>query len=190
MADLVVVRRYARALFQTAAAAGVVDRVEADLAALDEVFSSESKLLAALRAPTLTAAQKSGMLDRLFGESVQPLTRRFLHLLINKQRETLLPHVPSEFRRLANEARNQAPAMVRSAVPLSEDQLQRLTAALQERTGKQITLQTEVDPAMLGGLTVQIGDTVIDGTIRNRLAQLRQLLLGGQAATAESRSLT
>lgn len=178
MADLAVVRRYARALFSTASRSGQVEQVEADLKAVDAAFRTVPNLSRALRAPTLSTERKRLLLQRAFA-GLAPLTQRFLALAVDRRREQILTDIYPEFVRLANEARNILPVEVTAAIPLTDPERAALARALAARTGKTVVLRVTLDPSLMGGLIVRMGDTVIDGSVKNKLAQLRQRLLTG-----------
>src|SRR5687767_1870941 len=109
MAELAVVRRYARALFDTANRAGSVEQVEEDLKTVDQVLRSVPRLGRVLRAPTIPKERKKELLRSTFGTRVNPLALRFLGLVIDRRREDVLTDMYAEFQRLANEARNILP---------------------------------------------------------------------------------
>jgi F-type H+-transporting ATPase subunit delta len=182
MAELSVVRRYARALFDTASRSGMVEQVEDDLKAVDQVLRTLPRLLRALRAPTIPAPRKEALLDRAFGTRVGPLAMRFLKLAVQRRREDILSDVYLEYHRMANEARGILPVQVTAAVPMADADRDDLAQALHARTGKQVVLQVSIDPGILGGLVLRMGDTVLDGSVRTRLEQLRARLLAGRAA--------
>jgi F-type H+-transporting ATPase subunit delta len=177
MTELAVVRRYVRALFNTAQQAGVVDQVEEDLRSVDQVIRGSSRLSRALGAPTISTDQKKELMARAFA-GVNPLTLRFLLLVLDRRRQAFLPAVHAEFRRLANEARNILPVEVSSAVPLEAAEQERLAAALAARTGKTIRLEVTHRPELIGGLIVRMGDTILDGSVKTKLDQLHARLLG------------
>jgi F-type H+-transporting ATPase subunit delta len=181
MAELAVVRRYARALFDSANRSGGVDQVEEDLKAVDQVLRQVPRLQSVLRAPTITATRKKHLLAHAFGTRVGPLTMRFLTLVVERRRQDVLTDVYAEFLRLANALRNILPVEVTSATPLTDAERDALARSLAKRTGKQIVLQVDIDPALMGGVVIRMGDTVIDGSVRTRLAQLRERLLAGRA---------
>src|SRR4051812_41551563 len=106
MAELSVVRRYARALFDTAKRAGTVDQVEEDLHGIHELLGSVPRLERTLRAPTVSAQSKKTLLQRAFQGRVSDLTLRFLNLVLDRRREEILSAVYTEFHRLANDWRN------------------------------------------------------------------------------------
>lgn len=180
MAELVVVRRYTKALFQAARNASQVDAVQADLEAVAGAMRDVPALLRALRAPTVSTEKKRAIVDGAFAGQISPLTLKFIQLLIDRRREAILPDVPDDFLRLANEWRNLLPAHVRAAAPLSDEEQAELVEVLSRKTGMNVTLQVEVDPSLIGGLYVRMGDTVIDGTLKTRLAQVKARLLAGR----------
>jgi F-type H+-transporting ATPase subunit delta len=182
MAELAVVRRYARALFDTAHRAGAVDQIETDLKAVDQVLRATPRFSRVLRAPTVSVDQKKELVQRVFGTRLSPLAARFLTLVVERRRETILNDVYSEFSRLANEERNILAVQVTAATPLTDQERDALAAALTRRTGKTVTLELSIDPQIMGGLLLRMGDTVIDGSIRSRLNQLRARLESGRGA--------
>ncbi len=181
MTELSVVRRYAQALFDTAARAGSVDQVEEDLRAMTQVFTSSPRLVQVLRAPVIAGERKQRLVEQLFGTRVSPLTLRFLILVITRRREEILDAVYPEFQRLANEQRGLMTVQVTSATPLSDAERSSLSAALARKTGKRVVLEGRLDPSIIGGLVLRIGDTIVDGSVRTRLQQLRNRLLVGAA---------
>lgn len=182
MAELAVVRRYARALFDTAQRAGIVDRVEEDLRGVDRVIREAPRLPRALGAPTISADRKKALLRQAFGDRVDPLTLRFLLLALDRRRQDILGHVYAEFQRMANDARNILPVEVSAAAPLDDAQQAALSAALAARTGKTIRLDVKHTPELIGGLIVRMGDTILDGSVKTKLDQLHARLMGGFGA--------
>lgn len=181
MAELAVVRRYAHALFQTAASKGMIDQVENDLKLVDQVLREVPRLQRVLRAPTVAGARKRELLRHAFSDRVGELALRFLELLVDRRRETVLNDIYEEYRRLANEHRRILPVLVTAAVPMTDAERDALAAALSRQTGKTVTLQVSIDPSLMGGLVLRMGDTVIDGSVKARLGQLRNWLMTGRS---------
>lgn len=181
MAELAVVRRYVRALFETALRSRGVDQVEDDLKAFEQIRRSVPALERVLRAPTIPTQRKRELVRHTFTDRVGPLTLRFLTLVIDRRREAILPDVYAEFQRLANAHRNIMTVEVTAATPLTDAERASLSGALARRTGKQVILQVHLDPELLGGVVLRMGDTILDGSVRTRLAQLKSRLLAGSA---------
>lgn len=181
MADISIARRYARALFDVAQQDGTTERVETDLETIDALLRTSPNLLRVLRAPTIGREQKKALVRRLFESQVSNLTLRFLFLLIDKRREAVLPEVNREFRALSYEAHNILPVTARVATRLTPEERTRLTQILSRRTGKTVELSEEVDPGLIGGVVLRLGDTIIDGSVAGQLRRLRQQLIAGAA---------
>jgi len=171
-------RRYAGALFEGAKDADLIDQVESDLGLLTFTLESTPRLGEALTHPLVPVDRKKEIVTDLLRDRVQDVTLHFLYLLIDKRRAEVLEAVEQEYVRLANEYRNVLPVMVRSAVSLTSEEAAALRKKLEESTGKKIELQFAEDPEIIGGLVIQIGDMVIDGSVRGYLESLRERLLG------------
>ena len=172
-----VARRYAAALFNQAEATDAVTTAANDLQLVAETVAESGALRALLAQPLVTDARKKLALKNVFGEKISPMTLALLNLLIDKRRVELLPQVQAEFARRVLEYRNIAHATATSAVPLTPEQVAALERSLEARTGKDIELEMTVDPTLIGGIFVRIGDTVLDGTVRGNLERLREQLL-------------
>ena len=169
-----VARRYAEALYQQAEADGQTAAVDADVALVGETFAASRELTSAVTSPVVSREKKAAVLERLFADRIHPMTAGFLRLLLDKQREALVPAVADAYRALADERTGTVEALVRSAQPLSADEADRLQAALASRTGHAVRLRLQIDPDLIGGLVVRVGDVVYDRSVRHQLAQLRE----------------
>ncbi len=171
-------RRYAGALFETARQADVIDRVESDLGMITYSLQTMPRLVEVLNHPLISRSRKKEIVSEIFTGKVEAVTLRFLDLVIEKRREEILPEVEPEYVSLANDHRGVVSVAVTSAVPLTSEEVQALKAKLDAFTGKRTDLELSEDPDLIGGLTIRIGDTVIDGSVRGQLASLREKLLG------------
>ena len=167
-----IARRYVRALFALAAEEGLVDKIGPELAELQQLYREHTGLRNALRDLRLPLEGKRDLLLRLLGDGVPPLLQRFIELLVQKRRLEVLHWAGNLFAELQDEAAGLRHACVVSALPLTDEQRERLRATLSHLLGLQIVLSARVDPAVIGGIMVKVGDLVIDGTIRNRLQGL------------------
>jgi len=171
-----VARRYAGAVFSLARDRGVVDEVEADLERLVRAVGRTPALRALLDHRLITPEEKHRVFSELPGLDLAPLTLRFLRVLFHKRRERFLADIHHWYTTYADEARGVTVARVRSAAELSEGFRERLREELERLVGGRIKLDCEVDPGLMGGLRVQLGDRVLDGSLARRLQQLRARL--------------
>jgi F-type H+-transporting ATPase subunit delta len=125
--------------------------------------------------PAVPAARTSGLLSDLLG-AASPITAGIVSLVVTAGRARDLPAIVDRLVARAATSRSAVVAEVRSAVPLDEGQRSRLAVALGQAVGKSVEVKVILDPSVLGGLVAQIGDTVIDGSVRTRLDQLKELL--------------
>ncbi len=169
-------RRYSQALFEIASETSL-DPVDNDLRELTKLVEENEEVKGALLHPHISSSDKKSIMDKLLGEDFGQTTRRFLHLLIDRKRESLLPFIQREFTRLADEARNVVEAKVASAIALSAPQLDNLKQAIGRMTGKDVRIVSEVRAELIGGVLVQVGDRVMDGTVAHALNRMREDLL-------------
>ncbi|TGE33940.1 ATP synthase F1 subunit delta [Desulfosporosinus sp. Sb-LF] len=168
-------RRYSQALFEIAAESSL-DSIDSDLRELTMLVEGNAEVKKALLHPHISLSVKKSIMDKLMGEEFSATTRSFLHLLIDRKRESLLPSIQHEFTRLADEARQVVEAKVASAVALSESQLADLKKAIGHMTGKDVRIISEVRAELIGGVLIQVGDRVMDGTIAHALNRMRENL--------------
>lgn len=169
-----VARRYAQAFFELMAEKGLLERAEEDLKGVVGLVQEVKELQQLLAHRGIPAGEKKELLRRIFAEKIAPLTMNFLLLLCDRRREAYLPEIYRHFHALALEARGIAEAEVRSAHPLSEEQLEALKTRLAQVTGREIRLEQRLEPELIGGLVVKIGDRVFDGSIAQRLNRLKE----------------
>lgn len=170
-------RRYAAALFNQARGKGTLKETSADLVAIAETLIATPGLASLVGHPIVTQSRKKEAINTVFSSTISATTLAFLNLLVDKRRTPLLGEIKAEFDGLLREHNNVVAATAISAVPLTKVQLTALEKALEKRTGKDIELTTSVDSALMGGVLVRIGDTVLDGTVRGKLDRLRDQLL-------------
>ena len=166
------VRRYSQALFNIASDTSL-DPIDNDLSELTKLVEENVEVKSVLLHPHISVTEKKSVMDKLLGEDFGATTRHFLYLLIDKKRENLLPFIQREFTRLADEARNVVEAKVASAMALSASQLDDLKQAIGRKTGKDVRIVSEVRAELIGGILIQVGDSVMDGTIAHALEKMR-----------------
>lgn len=172
-----VVEDYALALYAVARGEGVVDVVENELYQIARTFESSDALRQTLANEQIPVAQREAMVEDLLGpEGATTVTRALVGFIVSAGRASQLPAIVDAFVDAATAARQHVVAQVRSAVPLDADVEERLAAALSKATRKNVEVKVIVDADVVGGLVAQVGDQVIDGTVRKRLNQLRENL--------------
>ena len=167
---------YARALFEIARAEGSLDEVEDELFRFARSYENSDALRNALTDDMIPAAKRQAIVEDLLGGKATATTTQLVSMLVGSGRGRDLPAIIDQLVERASSSKNLEVAEVRSAIPLTDDQQTRLAAALANATGKQVNLKVVVDPSVLGGIIATVGDTVIDGTVRTRLDQLKARL--------------
>jgi F-type H+-transporting ATPase subunit delta len=171
-------RRYAEAAFEVATRDDTVEtwRNELELAA---GLVGDERALDVLANPAIPGEQRSEALREMLGKRVSRPVGNLIQLMLRRGRIDDLSRVAAEFRRLDDVRQGITHATATSATELSPDEVRALTARLEESTGGRIALDVQVDPSLLGGLIVRVGDRLIDGSVRGRLERLRNQLVSG-----------
>ncbi|MEX1044382.1 MAG: ATP synthase F1 subunit delta [Acidimicrobiia bacterium] len=167
---------YAAAAYALASAEGELDRVEQELFAVGQSVESSPELRDALTNPSLPFDRKEGIVRDVVGAQASRVTVNLVSMFVAQGRGGDLPEIASALAEQRAASAGRAVAEVRSAVPLDEATIARLTAALERKTGRPVEIKAIVDPSVLGGIVTRVGDTVIDGSVARRLRSLRQTL--------------
>jgi F-type H+-transporting ATPase subunit delta len=167
---------YARGLFEIATAEGTIDEVEDELFRFARSLEGSDELRNTLTDDQIPAAKRQAIVEDLLGGKATSTTTQLVSMVVGSGRGRDLPAIIDRLVARASSSKQLELAEVRSAVALSDDQQDRLAAALANATGKQVNLKVVVDPSVIGGLVATVGDTVIDGTVRTRIDQLKSRL--------------
>jgi F-type H+-transporting ATPase subunit delta len=181
--DVAIARRYAQALFMAAEKKNAIDAIDADMKAvlgLDRASNDGFRLM--LEAPQVPTEHKFAILETVLRPRVHPLVVEFFKLIMRKKRTFELRDVVEEFERLVEDHRGIVRARVTSAVPLTDEETRRLVAELEGALAKKVRVVQSVEPEILGGLVVRVGDRIADKSIRSMLTRLRDQLLGATAS--------
>ncbi len=172
MAELnTLARPYARAAFEFADQAGQLTGWSAALG-LAAALAAQERVAAALTNPALTAEAKAEKLIGLAGDALEPLQQNFIRVLAENKRLGLLAVIREQFEALKAEREKSVEVHLTSAYDLSKEQIESLSKALTERLKREVILHTETDNTLLGGAYIRANDTVIDASLRGRLAKL------------------
>jgi len=167
---------YARGLFEIARAEGELDEVEDELFRFARSLESNEALRSTLSNELLPAARRQAIVEDLLGKQATRTTTPLLSFIVGLGHSNDLPEIIDSLIQRAAGLRDEVVAEVRTAIKLTPDQETRLAAALTNATGKNVSLKPIVDPSVLGGVLATVGDTVIDGSVRTRLEQLKSRL--------------
>ena len=167
---------YAQGILEIAQAEGSLVRVENELFQFSQLFQGNEPLREKLTDQSLPVEKRQAIVEDLLGQKTSPLTVNLISFLVGAGRARELPAIVGRLVERAAAARQREVAEVRAAIMLDEEQQRRLREALERATGKQVELKVIQDPSVIGGLVARVGDTVIDGSVRRRLDQLRESL--------------
>ncbi|HUP82916.1 MAG TPA: F0F1 ATP synthase subunit delta [Candidatus Limnocylindria bacterium] len=173
-----IARRYAEAAFEIAQRDGVVDTWLEQLGTVAYAVS-DSTIVYRLENPHVALETRTAALHKVLGADMLPQLGNLVGLLLRRRRVDALPSIAREFRRLYNRRAGIVEALATSAIELDDTELAALRTRLEKMTGGTIELATAVDPTILGGIQVRIGDTLYDGSVRGRLERLRAKLASG-----------
>jgi F-type H+-transporting ATPase subunit delta len=164
---------YSNALFEVAQVEGSLDAVENELFQLARALETNDELRVTLTDAAIPVERRQSVIEDLLSNRASPVTVALVSFVVGSGRAHDLPAIIDRLVARAAQAKNKVVAEVRTAVPLTDDQRSRLADALGKATGKSVEVKAIVDRSVLGGVIAQVGDTVIDGSIRHRLEQLR-----------------
>lgn len=171
-------RRYAEAAFQLASRDDALDAV-GDGLTLAVRFVGSGDALDVLRNPARPLVERIRLVDALLAKRVPGPVLKLVGLLVQRGKIDRLTAVEAEYRRLLNRERGVVAAVATSATPLDKAETQALADKVAQMTGRTVDLRVEVDEALIGGLTVRVGDTLYDASVRGRLERLRERLVAG-----------
>lgn len=171
--------RYAEAVIELAEQQGqeAADLVLAELHAINQVMGSDRDTTVIINHPSIPPEQKKAFLNSLFGGKLSDVSDRLINLLADKRRLDILPFIESNYQRLLNERKNVVSADLVCSEQLPDDSIANIKAQLTEHLGKKLDLNVSVDPSLIGGVVLKLGDQVIDGSLRGRLNQIEKTLL-------------
>ena len=178
MSKSVVAKRYALALFELAQKDGQTGSVHEDLLELKKVFESNVELEQLLANPSLTITKKKDLLAILFKDA-NPLIQNILYVLLDKKRINETVNVIDEFNALANDAAGTTEAKVFSTRLLTADETAAISSAFAEKVGKlSLRIENVIDPSLIGGIRLQIGNRIYDSSLSGKLERLKKDLIG------------
>lgn len=174
MSIFTVASRYAKSLLDLSKEQGSEDTVKGDIDQVIAVLKENSQLQKVLKNPIIKADKKRAILVALFEGKVNPLVLSFFGILVDKGRANILFEIVNEFVRSYNEFKGIVNATVVSATSLSDEILTELQKTLEQEINNQVLLKNNIDPSLIGGIVVRVGDKQIDASIAGRLDKLKK----------------
>lgn len=182
MKNLAIARRYAKALLLIGKENGQAEIYREELAGVAGLIAAEKNLEQAINNPLYDVQQRKQVLLAVIDKlSVSEVMRAFLLLLFDKGRFGFLEQINAFYQKLADELKGIAQATLVSATELSADAVEKIRATLSKKTGKDIMLDVQQDPELIGGIVTKIGDLVLDGSIKTQLLNMRETLKRGES---------
>ncbi|MGI8685102.1 MAG: ATP synthase F1 subunit delta [Acidimicrobiales bacterium] len=167
---------YADALFEVAKAEGALEAVEDELFKVARTFEANEQLRSTLTDSAIPVERRLGIVEDLLGGKAAPITTALVSFVVAAGRGRDLPAIIDKLVEKAAAERKQVVAEVRAAISLDAATIERLAAALSTATCKSVSVKVIVDQTVLGGVIARIGDTVLDGSVRHRLDQLKEAI--------------
>lgn len=183
-------RVYAQALLELAQAENTLDEIAGQMADVAQLLAADADVVRLLSSRTLALADRDQACVRAFDGKVAPLLARFLRLLVHKDRFDELPTIAGAFLRMVEEHHGDLEVQAITAAPLTAAARAQIETRLGSLTGRHALVREQVDPAMLGGLTLRVHDAIVDGSVATQLRLIKQALLdaapgqGGHSAAA------
>ena len=177
MANETLARRYAQAVFDLAAEARRTSEVGVALRTVWDSMQAQDSVVQFFYAPVIDRSEKQKVLLDAFGGKIEEIALHTLLLLVRKHRERLLPELVLQYGLLEREARGEEPLVISSARKLPRRELASLVEGLSKKYGKRFEVEERIDPSLLGGVRIRMGDVAIDATVAGRLNELSRTLL-------------
>ncbi len=180
MKNLVIAKRYAKALFSLAVEGGWIGQYGRELGDFYRLLNQNPQLADAVQNPLYPESTRKAVYGAVADKiGVSPIVRSFTNLLIEKKRVSHLGEMVKCYQKLVDENANIARAQLKTASPLDEEAVRAIVGTLEKVTGKKIVVEVQQDPALIGGVVAQIGDLVLDGSVRRQLLNFKESLKRG-----------
>lgn len=180
MRDTTIARNYAEALLTLAQKANDLRGWGSMISAVADAMERDVRVRRFLDSPRVGDEEKNEIIGRALSDSAPRLFVRYLQTLVRHQRQMLIPDIAIEYSALVDALEGRVHAAVTVARPIGDAETQKISGELSRSVGKQVVPEVRIDPGILGGVVVRIGDTVMDGSVRRRLSVLRTRMMTGR----------
>lgn len=183
MKNLAIARRYAKALLLIGKEDGQTEQYREELQGVANLMIAQKEMAETIANPLYNSDERKKVFQSIIEKlNLSKAMSSFLMLLFEKGRVSFIISINDFFQKLADELKGVATASVVSATELSADALEKIRSSLSQKTGKEIVLEVEQDPGLIGGIVTRIGDLVLDGSIKTQLLNMRETLKRGESA--------
>lgn len=172
----VIANRYAEALFQVGEEENLTTKLHEELKETVDILKSNKEFYNVLKSPLVSKREKKDIIEKVFNGQINNNLKNFFKILIDKDRIAALESIETSYKELLNKKNNVMEGTVISAIYMKESEIKELEAKLSSKYNKNITLENKVDKTILGGVLVRLGNEEIDGTVKTRLAKMKEQL--------------
>ena len=172
----VVAERYAEALFQVGEETSSTTKLYEELNAVVDILKSNKDFFNVLKSPLVSKGEKRDLVEKVLGGQLSSNLNNFLKIIIDKDRVSAIEAILKSYKSLLNDKNNVVEGIAITAVAMTKDEIKELEAKLSSKYNKNVTLKNKVDESVLGGVLVRLGNEEIDGTVKTRLAKMKEQL--------------
>jgi F-type H+-transporting ATPase subunit delta len=166
-------KTYSSALFEVAQESGMIDQILAEYEFVVNSINENPEFYEILKSPKIILEDKKNIIDQTFADQISAELNNFFKLLIDKKRSNALLDIFEEFNEQVNEHKGYVVAKVESVIPLDAKEIEALQAKLNKVTGKTVTVNNVINPDIMGGLVINVGDKIIDGSVKRKLESMK-----------------
>lgn len=177
MSNSVVADRYAQALVGMISDMSELDRIDSEINLISQIIETDDTFKRFFLSPRVPQADKKALMKSVFSDKISSDVLNLILLIIDKHRENIVTLIAKRFSALANNLRGVEAGTVITAVPMTDTEFKMLSATVQKFSGRKITLERKIDPSLIGGVVLWLGNHVIDGSISHRLDSIKRKLL-------------
>ncbi|MFP3982532.1 MAG: F0F1 ATP synthase subunit delta [Desulfurivibrionaceae bacterium] len=181
MKNEILARRYAKAMFVVGSEEDTLDEFAQGLETFAELYRTLPEMRDALSNPIYPMDVRQQVMEKMAAKiGVGKTMTRFLDLLVEKGRATLIPEIAESYQAMVDEERGVCQGLITTASELSSDLQEKTKTTLEKLTGRQVVLKTEIDPSIIGGIVAKVGDLVVDGSIKTQIDGLKDTIKGSE----------
>lgn len=169
--------RYATAAFSVAENQGITEALRQNMELIAQTCEANRNLWLALKSPVIKPEKKTSILKAVFIDKIQPLTMEFLTLICKKNRAFCIPAIAKKYIELYYVKNNIQEVKVKTAQPMNKSIERKIMPIAHNMTSKQILLKSDLDPELIGGFTIQVGDKVLDASVKQKLQQIKRQII-------------